>query len=299
MTALAAAADRSAVLTGVALSLTATVMFSCNDTLVKWLTQHHSIAQLVWARYVFHFLLMLVLFRPSRPLALLRTRRPGLQILRAILLLASTAFFFTAVSFIPIADATAIGLVGPLIATLLAVPILGEPIGVRRILACVVGFIGALVILRPGLGVMHWAAVLPLGSALVYACFQIATRSLGPTEAPENTLFYTAIVGTLVSSLIVPFFWAPIELAHWPLLIGIGCVGGIGHYFVIRAYRLVPVGVLAPFGYFSLVTATLTGWLAFGQLPDHWTVGGALILTGSGLYVLYRETVRRRERQVT
>jgi drug/metabolite transporter (DMT)-like permease len=293
----ATAADRSAVLKGVALSLTATLMFTCNDTLVKWLTQHHPIAQLVWARYVFHFLLMLVLFRPSRPLALLRTQRPGLQILRALLLLGSTAFFFTAVSFIPIADATAIGLVGPLIATLLAVPILGEPIGIRRILACVVGFIGALVILRPGLGVMHWAAILPLGSAMVYACFQIATRSLGPTEAPENTLFYAAIVGTVVSSLVVPFYWQPIEPSHWPLLVLIGGVGGIGHYFVIRAYRLVPVGVLAPFGYFSLITATLTGWLAFGHLPDRWTVVGALILTGSGLYVLYRETVRRRERQ--
>jgi drug/metabolite transporter (DMT)-like permease len=293
---IAAPAGGSAVLWGIGLSVTATTMFVANDSLVKWLTHDHPVPQLVWARYFFHFLLMLLLFRPSRPLALLRTRRPTLQVFRALLLLLSTGLFFTAVSYIPIADASAIGLVGPLIATLLAVPLLGEPIGIRRVAACLVGFVGALVILRPGLGVMHWAAVLPLLSAAVYAVFQIATRSLGPTEAPETTLFYTAIVGAAASSIVVPFFWQPVEPARWLPLIVIGAVGGAGHYLVIRAYRLARVGVLAPFGYFNLVAATLIGWLAFGDLPDRWTVFGALILTGSGLYVLYRETVRRRER---
>jgi drug/metabolite transporter (DMT)-like permease len=296
VSALATPAGGNPVLWGIGLSVTATTMFVCNDSLVKWLTQDHAVAQLVWARYFFHFLLTLALFRPSRPLALLRTQRPTLQVFRALLLLLSTGLFFTAVSHIPIADASAIGLVGPLIATLLAVPLLGEPIGVRRVAACLVGFIGALIILRPGLGVMHWAAVLPLLSALVYAVFQIATRSLGPTEAPETTLFYTAFVGAAVSSLVVPFFWQPIALERWLPMAVIGLVGGAGHYLVIRAYRLAPVGVLAPFGYFNLVVATAVGWLAFGDLPDHWTVLGAMILTGSGLYVLYRETVRRRER---
>jgi drug/metabolite transporter (DMT)-like permease len=214
-----------------------------------------------------------------------------------MLLLASTALFFTAVSLMPIADAASISLVGPLIATLLAVPLLGEPIGIRRIIACLIGFLGALIILRPGLGVMHWAALLSLMSSSIYALFQIATRALGPDEAPQTTLFYTAIVGTLAASLVVPFFWQPIAWERWPLLVLIGLVGGTSHYLVIRAYRLAPVGVLAPFSYFNLVMVTIGGWLVFDHLPDRFTVLGALILTGSGLYVLYRETVRRRERE--
>jgi len=286
------------VLRGILLSVAATSMFTCNDTLVKWLTQSHPIPQLVWARYFFHFLLMLLLFRPSRPMALLHSQRPVLQVFRAVLLLLSTGFFFTAIHHIPMADATAIGLVGPLIATLLAVPMLGEKIGIRRIAACTVGFIGALIIIRPGFGMMHWAVVLPLCSSCVYAVFQILTRRIGGSDAPLTTLFYTAIVGTAVSSAVVPFFWQPVDWARWPLLVLIGMVGGGGHYLVIRAYQLAPVGVLAPFAYFQLVTATLLGFLVFGQLPDQWTVVGAVILTCSGLYVLYRETVRRRERQV-
>ena len=290
-------APQAAVLRGILLSVAATTMFTCNDTLVKWLTQHHPIPQLVWARYFFHFLLMLLLFRPSRPWALLHSARPGLQAFRALLLLVSTGFFFTAIRFIPMADATAIGLIGPLVATLVAVPMLGERIGIRRLSACVVGFIGALIIIRPGFGMIHWAAVLPLCSSCIYALFQVLTRRIGGSDAPLTTLFYTAVVGAGVSSLAAPFVWAPIEWTHWPLLVLIGLVGGGGHYLVIRAYQLAPVGVLAPFAYFQLVTATVLGFIVFGQLPDRWTVLGAVVLTASGLYVLYRETVRRRERQ--
>jgi drug/metabolite transporter (DMT)-like permease len=289
--------DRRAVLRGILLILVSTLIFSANDALVKWLTQHHPVPQLVWARFLFQLLLLVVLIRPSRPLAMFRTQQPALQISRGLLALASSLLFVFAVQAIPLADAAAIGMANPLIATLLAVPLLGEPIGIRRILAVTVGFIGVLVILRPGLGVMHPAALFALGVAFTYALFQIITRKLGPTEAPLTTMLYSSIVPVVAMSLAMPFVWAPAGLWHWCLMAVMGAVGGIGHYMVVRAFRLAPVGVLAPFGYFQLIASTLLGFLVFNQWPDRWTVAGAVIVTLSGLYVLYRETVRRRERR--
>jgi drug/metabolite transporter (DMT)-like permease len=289
--------DPNAVLRGILLILVSTLIFSANDALVKWLTLHQPVPQLVWARFFFQLLLMLLLIRPSRPLAMFRTQNLGLQITRGLLALASSLLFVFAVQSIPLADAAAIGMANPLIATLLAVPLLGEPIGIRRILAVTVGFIGVLAILRPGSGVMDPAAFFALGVAFTYALFQIVTRKLGPTEAPMTTMFYSSIVGVLVMSLIVPFFWAPASALHWLLMAIMGAVGAVGHYMVVRAFRLAPVGVLSPFGYFQLIASTLLGLVVFGQFPDGWTILGAVIVTCSGLYVLYRETVRRRERR--
>ena len=290
--------DRGAVLRGIGLILASTLIFSANDALIKWLTQYHSVPQLVWARFFFQFLLMLLLVRPSRPLALFRTRKPKLQIFRGVLMIASSLLFVSAVERIPLADAAAIGMANPLIATLLAVPLLGEAIGIRRIIAVTVGFIGVLIILRPGMGVMDPAALYAFGVAATYALFQIATRKLGTTEAPMSTMFYSTIVGVVAMSLFLPFFWAPASALHWLLMAATGLVGAIGHYMVVRAFRLAPVGVLSPFGYFQLLASTGLGFLVFNQLPDRWTVAGAVIVTGCGLYVLYRETVRRRERRV-
>lgn len=288
--------DRGQILRGILLSLAATCIFSCNDALAKWLTGYHPVPQLVWARFTFQLLLMLLLFRPSRPFALLRTQRPWLQGLRSLLLLASSLLFFLAIRYIPLADAAAIGQASPLIATLLAVLFLGERIGIRRIAAILAGFLGVLLILRPGAGVMQPAALAALGVAVAYAGFQIVTRKLGATEAPINTLFWSAVVGTAVTSLVVPFFWSEASLAHWAMMAVMGMVGGAGHYLVIRAFRLAPVGVLAPFSYFQLIVSTIMGYVVFGQFPDAWTILGAVVLTMSGLYVFYRETVRRRER---
>lgn len=293
----AARPDRAATLRGIGLILAAVTVFSANDALSKWLTQYHPVPQLVWARFFFQFLLLMLLFRPSRPLALLRTRRPVLQVGRGLLALACSFLFFLAIQSIPLADAAAIGMANPLIATLLAVPLLGEKIGIRRIIAVTVGFIGVLTILRPGLGVMHPAALYALAVAFAYALFQIATRKLGVIEAPMATMFYSSLVGLVVMSLVVPFFWAPASPLHWLMMSGIGILGAIGHYMVIRAYRLAPVGVLSPFGYFQLIASTGLGYLVFSQFPDQWTVLGSLIVTASGIYVLYRETVRRRERR--
>jgi drug/metabolite transporter (DMT)-like permease len=289
--------DRCQILRGILLSLAATCIFSCNDALATWLTQYHPVPQLVWARFSFQFLLMLALFRPSRPLALLRTQRPVLQVVRSLLLLGSSLLFFMAIRYIPLADAAAIGQASPLIATLLAVVFLGERIGVRRIVAILVGFLGVLLILRPGVGVMHPAALFALGVAVAYAAFQIVTRKLGATEAPMNTLFWSAVVGTAVMSAVVPLFWSEASLAHWAMMAVMGIIGGGGHYLVIRAFRLAPVGVLAPFSYFQLIVSAIMGYVVFDQFPDAWTILGAGVLTLSGLYVLYRETVRRRERR--
>jgi len=293
----AARADRKAVLRGILLILASTMVFSANDALAKWLTQHHPVTQLVWARFFFQFLLLLLLFRPSRPLALFRTAKPGLQFLRGLLMLACSLLFFMAVRSIPLADAAAIGMANPLIATLLAVLLLGEKIGIRRILAVTVGFIGVLIILRPGLGVMHPAALFALAVAFAYAMFQIVTRKLGVGEAPMTTMFYSSAVGMVVMSAVIPFYWQSATPLQWLMMSGIGVIGGIGHYMVIYAYRQAPVGVLAPFGYFQLLSSTALGYLVFGQLPDRWTAIGAVVVTASGIYVLYRETVRQRERR--
>ncbi len=259
------------------------------DTLSKHLVVTYPVVEVVWARYIFHILVMLTLLGPRMGSRLVRTRRLGLQLARAGLMIVATITFFTGLRYLPLADASAIAFVSPLLLTVLAIPLLKEQVGTRRWAAVAVGFCGMLVILRPGAGVMHWAVVYPLVTAVLYALYQIFTRMLSHTEDPYATLFYTALAGAVVSTAAVPFYWVTPDLTAWILLSGTGLLGGLGHFALIKAFELAPASALAPLTYTQLVWATLAGYLVFGDFPDRWTITGALIIVGAGVFIFYRE----------
>ena len=280
-------------LAGILLAMGAILLFSLMDLQAKYLGQYLHVTQIVWARYFGLFIILMVLFAPRRGLGLVRSKRPVLQWIRSLLLLFCTITFFFAIQFMPLADAVSISFLSPLLVTALGVPLLGEVVGKHRWGAVFVGFLGAMIIIRPGLGVMHWAAWLLLAVAFGYALYQITTRMISGHDDAVMSLFYTAFIGAGLVTVIVPFFWRnPVETEHWLMLAGLGAIGGLSHYMLIKALEFAPVSVLAPISYTSLPWNTLFGYWVFGDLPDRWTVTGACILIATGIYILYREGVR-------
>lgn len=272
------------------MGLAVMVMFPCMNASVKYLSTEFNTPMLIWWRYCGHFLVTLLMFLPSRGMRLFFTRNLKIQILRSILLFACTAFYFVALNFIPLATAAVIGFTSPFIVTALSVPILGESVGWRRWAAVFVGFIGALIVIRPGTGSLHWAAFLVLGTATCYALYQVMTRKIAGRDDPATTITYTAIVGAIIISCIAPFYWQlPAQWLDIALFIVVGVFGGVGHYFVVKAFQYGQASVLAPMTYGQLVGALCFGYLIFGDLPDLWSWVGAAIIVGCGLYIGYRE----------
>ena len=192
---------------GIVLMLCGTALFGCGESVVKLLTRHYDTMQIVWGRYVFHAIVFLAIFARTGIVAQMRTARPWLQFSRSAILLTGTLLFFGALRYLALADAVAINFFAPLLVTAFSIPMLKEQVGIRRWIAILVGFAGVMVIIRPGLGVMHWAAILPLGTAVCYALYQVLTRMAGRTDHARTSLFWSAAVGTVVMSLIVPFGW--------------------------------------------------------------------------------------------
>lgn len=263
------------------------------NTFVKELrVQELPVVEIIWGRYFFHTILVLALF-PKRIPTLLSGSDKGLQICRSILVLSATACMFTAVGFMPLADAVAITFIAPLLITALSVPFLGERVGLRRWIAVCVGFAGMLVIIRPGGGLFQPAALLPIGVTVFYAMYQIITRMISHRTDPINSVFYTAIVGGILMSAIVPFFWQTPTLEQWGMMLAAGLLGGLGHWAIIIAYQRAEAPLVAPFAYTELVWATMLGLTFFGDFPDLWTLVGAAIIAASGVYILQRERQQR------
>lgn len=283
---------------GVLMMCFAVACFAAMNTFVKELRiAELPLAEIIWGRYFFHTIIVLCLF-PKRIPTLLSGSDKGLQIARSILVLLATACMFTAVGFMPLADAVAITFIAPLLITALSVPFLGERVGVRRWIAVFVGFLGMLVIIRPGSGIFQLAAFLPIAVTVFYAVYQIITRLISHRTDPINSVFYTAIVGGVVMSAIVPFFWQTPTLQEWGMLAGAGLLGGLGHWAIILAYQRAEAPLVAPFAYTELVWATILGLTFFGDFPDLWTFIGAAIIAASGIYILHRERVRRSAREL-
>lgn len=278
---------------GVLLMLATTFMFVTMDSIAKYLSQTYPVVQVVWARYFFHALVLVALLRGSLPMHL-RTRKPLLQLLRSGLLLVTTVLFFLGLRSLKLVDASSIMFAGPLLVTALSMPLLGERVGPRRWTAVLVGFCGALVIVRPGSGTMQPAVVYPLLAVVCYAGYQIITRQLSRHDSAVTTIIYTASVGGLVTSAALPWFWVSPDALAWLLMAAIGVFGAAGHYMLIRALSTAPAAFVAPFGYSSLLWSTSIGFLVFAEVPDGWTLGGAAIIISSGLYVLHREQALRR-----
>lgn len=283
------AAKPASHLRGVLFMLAAGFVFVVMDATGKQMTQSLPVMEVSWGRYLFHFAMMPLFLGGQSFAACLRTSRPWLQFMRSWLLLGSTFFFFLAVKYIPLATATSIGFVAPLLVTALSVPLLGERVGPRRWAAVVIGFASVLIIIRPGFGMIHWAVALPVVTAACFSLYQITTRILSRSDTAATTFFYSATVGFVVTSALVPFEWVTPDLAGWAGLAMLGLSGGLAHYLMIRAFSIAPASLLAPFGYIQLVWAVLIGFVWFGDFPDSWTLAGATIIVASGLYVLYRE----------
>jgi drug/metabolite transporter (DMT)-like permease len=280
---------------GILLMLGTGVIFSVMDTLSKEMTRHYPVLQVVWGRYFFHMLIVLaVLSRTEAWPALLRSRRPALQLGRSLAVVLSSAFFVAAIKFIPLAEATAVNFVAPLLVTALSVPLLGEKVGLRRWTAVAVGFLSVLIIIRPGPGMVHWAVLLPLIGAFCYAFYQITTRMLAGIDSWQTTAVYSGVVGLVGTSALLPFAWRSPDWLGWLAFLALGVLGSASHLLLIRAFALAPASTLSPFGYVQLIWAIVAGILVFGNVPDLWTLVGAALIAGSGLYVLARESYLRR-----
>jgi drug/metabolite transporter (DMT)-like permease len=274
---------------GIALLIVAELLFATMDTIAKHLGSELPVPMVVWGRYAFHLGFMLVLFPGRRLIPLLRVKRLGLTLLRGALLLTATMSFFTAITYIPLADAVAIGFVAPLFVVALSIPLLGEKVGPRRWAAVLVGFLGVMVIVRPGFQDVHWAYGLMIFLAFIFAVFVIVTRLLTKTEETLAMLFYTALMGTLGSSLLLPFFWTTPTWEQVGWMAAMGALGGVSHLILISAYKIATTSTLAPFQYVQIIFAAAWGYAIFGDIPDIWVISGGAIVVASGIYVIQRE----------
>jgi drug/metabolite transporter (DMT)-like permease len=246
--------------------------------------------EVAWARYAGGFMLAFLFSNPLTRPGLIITRRPWLQLGRSALLLGSTVLGFFALRFLRLDQFMTILFSTPFFVAVLSGPFLGEWVGWRRWSAIGVGFIGVLVVIRPGLGGIHPAALLSVIGAVLYALYNISTRLLARTDSTQTTLFYSNLVGALALIPILPFIWTPpADVLTVALMVLIGAMGSFGHFLLIAAIRLAPPVMLSPFTYTQLVWAIAFGYLVFGDLPDRWTLVGAGIVVSSGIYMLYRE----------
>jgi drug/metabolite transporter (DMT)-like permease len=288
-----AAKARRARLIGIALMCAAVSTFSCLDSTAKYLGRQIDVTQVVWARYTFATLLSFLVFNPvSRP-GMVRTGRPVLQVVRAAILLGSTVLNFFALRYLRLDQVLAIMFSTPFVVAGLSGPVLGEWVGPRRWAAIGVGFLGVLVVTRPGFGLVHPAAILAVLSTLCYAAFFLTTRVLARTDSSDTTLFYSNAVGAVIMLPVVPFFWTPPTAWQWALMVAAGGFASFGHYMIIAAHRHAPASLLSSFIYSQLVAVTTLGYFVFGDVPDAYTMTGAAIVISSGLYILHRERLQR------
>ena len=274
--------------------LTAIILFPFLNALVKYLLSHdYSIVQIMWMRSVIHMAWMLALFLPRGGLRILRSSRPGLQLVRSSLQLVALVLYIIALSHVSLTAITMAFFTAPLMVVALSVPMLGERVGPRRWGAVAFGFAGAAVIFRPGGEVVHWSFLLVLGAAAAYALFQIQTRQLAGHDDYRTTAIWTIVVALVATTCAGPFFWTwPTDPVHWVVFFGLGLFGGIGHFGVIKAYEYGRASVVGPFDYGQLIGAAVIGFLWFGEVVDLWTWLGAAMIVASGLYIARREALQ-------
>jgi drug/metabolite transporter (DMT)-like permease len=273
----------------------AVICFSIVDATAKWLGQTYEPIQIVFLRYLFGLIPIVPLIWRAGGFSVLRTRRPLAHVLRASLLFGAFLAFISALRALPLAEAVAIGFTAPLFVTALARPMLGEAVGPRRWAAVVVGFMGALVMLRPGSAAFRPEALLVLASALSFAVAMLLTRRLARTETNVAMLAYTTFGACLASLPFLSLVWRAPTDDHFGLFVLLGIFGGTAAYLLIVAYRHAPAAVIAPFDYTGLIWASLLGWILWRESPEPAVWIGAAVIALSGIYITHRETVRRRQ----
>ncbi len=291
----ASEAERASRRRGILLMCCALVCFACLDATGKWAARHVPVWEVVWARYVGSTVLMLVVANPWAGGGSLRTHRLLLQCARAALLFASTALNFLALRTLQLADTMSIAFALPLVVSLLAGPILGEWVGPRRLAAIVVGFVGVLIVVRPGVGAIQPGMLFSIAGLFCYAFYNMFTRLVAASDHATTSNFFSAVSGWVILTPALPFFWVwPDHWSVWLALAAMGAFGGFGHYLLILAHGRAPAAVLAPYVYTQIVWMTALGFAVFGDVPGFYTAVGASIVVTSGLYLFYRERSTKR-----
>ena len=272
------------------LFLLAGICFSTLDTAAKYLVQDHTLFVVVWARYAVQMLVVTPIAWQRAGPGFWRTRNLRMQLARSLCLVVATACFFGALRFLPLAEASAISFLAPMFAIMLSMRVLGERPTRARWLSCIGGFVGIVILVRPGSAVFHPATALLVLCAISNALYQLLTRKL-PGDSPYTTLFYSALVGTVGLSIALPFAGMPTDmtLSHAFLFILLGVLAGIGHWMLITAYLKAPASLLVPFTYLQMMWATLYGYLIFAQLPDGFSAVGMAVILASGVALVVHE----------
>ena len=268
--------------------------FAACDMQAKLLTAELPTFEVVWFRQLGLFMGVIVLLALRGPTTVLSSRRPGLQIARGLTAAASASFFIFGVQYVPLADATAVSFIAPFVVTVLGALVLREPVGARRWGAVALGFLGMLIVIRPGLGVFHPGMLFVVCAAFCFATRQIMSRWLSGADPVLTTVAYTSITSSLVLSLSLPFVWeTPEGWRVWDICAGLTLCAGVGEVLIIRALDIGQAVVLAPVQYSLILWSTFYGFVVFGDLPDHWTFLGCGIIIASGLYTVHRERLRK------
>ena len=292
-------APLSPIFRGMLLMLTTVMLFTCMDAIAKYLSRFYPVNMILWSRFLTHVLLFLAIVVPQRGLAGLRTARMSLQFLRGLLLSGASFCFVTAITYMPLAEATAIAFLAPVLLTVLAAVFLKERVETGRWVAIVFAFGGVLLIIRPGSDVFTWAALLPLLNAAFFATYQVMTRRLSDQDSQYAMVFYPGLVGLIVFSLILVLpagVWVtPRDPWHLLLLGAGGLLGASSHLIMIRAFTLAPASRLAPFSYTQLIWVTAMGYFAFGNFPDRWSLAGITVLLASGVYCANHQRLSEKE----
>ncbi|MEQ8666700.1 MAG: DMT family transporter [Rhodospirillales bacterium] len=280
---------------GIVMILLATLLFASQDAITKILSTEFPVAVIVMVRFWVMIVYAMIFMRIKRvPLRRsLESPRPYLQIFRSIVLVVEIGFFVVSVRTLSLAEIHSLMATFPLMVTAMSIPILGEKVGLRRWGAVAVGFVGVLIILRPGFGVFDIGAVYGLITAALFALYNVLTRLAGRTDSSETSFFYFSLVGVIACTVVGGFQWVPPTGTELLMMLGIGVTSSFAHLFLILALNYAAAATLQPFNYMLLVWAVIVGYVVFGDLPDLWTVVGALVIVGSGLYTIYREHARR------
>ena len=280
--------------TSILLMLGAVFFFTVMDAVAKNLTIEIGLIPTLWTRYAGQAILVFIIIFPKLA-ETVKSEHIGLQIIRSIALMGATSFFFLGISKIGLAEATAIMDVNPVLITLGAFLFLGEKLGPRRIIGILVSLFGALIIIRPGTEIFTVYSIFPLMAAFCYSTYSLTTRYVGNKESPWTSLLYTALLGAIVFSVIVPFYRQPISLPSGFLMILLILCGTISHFMLIKALAIGEASLLAPFAYSGLLFATIWGFLFFGELPDRWSIIGGILIAFAGFYVWYRDIHARKK----
>lgn len=280
----------------IGLMIMAILLFTMMDAVAKGLLSRYPTPQVIWARFTGQLIFVLLILR-ARVAPILRTQYPRLHLARCACQFGATGLFFSALGYIGLAEATALTDTNPVLITLGAAVFLGERFGPRRLLGVATAMLGALIIIRPGFGVFTPAALLPIGAAICYTGNALITRFVGRSESAWTSMIYASVFGSAVLGVFQPFTWVAVASDDWPLFALMGALGTAAQLCLIRSFSMAEASVVAPFAYLGIVFAAIWGAVLYAEYPDAWTIFGALVIIGAGLYVWYRETQNSRSTQ--